>query len=71
MLLSVVMLAYIVAIVLIGLMVAVGPMAQAILEFAVNVIVLPYFTIFIYRLFVVSKQQFESESKSTDLDADD
>lgn len=71
MLLSVVMLVYIVAIVLIGLMVAVGPMAQAILEFSVNVVVLPYFTIFIYRLFVVSKQQFENESKSIDLDADD
>ena len=71
MLLSVVMLVYIVAIVLISLMVAVGPMAQAILEFALNVVVLPYFTIFIYRLFVVSKQQFENESQSTDLDADD
>lgn len=73
MLLSLVMLVYIVLVVLIGLMQAVGPMAQAILEFAVNVIVLPYFTIFIYRLFVVSKQQYESEQEKPDnhIDSDD
>lgn len=71
MLLSLIMLAYIVLVILISLMVAVGPMAQAILEFAVNVIVLPYFTIFIYRLFVVSKDQFEQQAVDTDLDADD
>jgi uncharacterized membrane protein len=73
--LSFVMLFYVAAVVLIGLMVAVGPMAQAILEFAVNVIVLPYFTIFIYRLFVVSKEQFEKgdgkPDSNSDLDADD
>ncbi|MFT5592314.1 MAG: hypothetical protein ACI8SR_000673 [Oceanicoccus sp.] len=71
MLLSLIMLAYIVVVILISLMVAVGPMAQAILEFAVNVIVLPYFTIFIYRLFVVSKDQFEQQASDTDFDADD
>lgn len=72
MLLSLVMLAYIVAIVLVSLMVAVGSMAQGILEFAINVVVMPYFTIFIYRLFIVSKEQFEqSNNTSSDLDSDD
>ncbi len=71
MLLSFVMLAYIAAIVLISLMVAVGPMAKAVLEFAINVVVMPYFTIFIYRLFVVSKDKFENDNNDTDLDADD
>jgi hypothetical protein len=72
MLLSLVMLAYIVAIVLVSLMVAVGSMAQGILEFAINVVVMPYFTIFIYRLFIVSKEQFEQDKNTpSDLDSDD
>ncbi len=66
MLLSVVMLAYVVIIVLISQMIAVGSMAQAILEFAVNVIVLPYFTISIYRIFDVARQQKLSLDESDD-----
>jgi len=69
-LLGLIMSVYFVAIIIINLMIAVGPMAQGILEFAVNVIAMPYFTIFIYRLFVVSKSQFENQ-QSTDLDTDD
>lgn len=66
MLLSVVMLAYVAIIVLISQMIAVGSMAQAILEFAVNVIVLPYFTISIYRIFDVARQQKLSLDESDD-----
>lgn len=71
MLLSLIMLAYIAVITIVSLMVAVNPMARDILNFAINVIAMPYFTIFIYRLFVVSKDVFENDTQNSDLDADD
>ena len=58
-LLGFVMLAYVVLLVLISLMIAVNPMALAVAEFALNVIVMPFFSVFIYRLFTVTKLPVE------------
>lgn len=66
MLLSVVMLVYIIAVIIVGQMMAIGTMAIAVLEFALQVIVMPFFTIFIYRLYEVSKANMEADSNNQD-----
>ena len=48
--------AYALALLLLNLMIAVNPLILGMFEFALNVFVLPIFTVFIYRLFVVTKQ---------------
>jgi hypothetical protein len=47
---------YALALLLLNLMIAVNPMILGMLEFVLNVLVLPLFTVFIYRLFVVTKE---------------
>ncbi len=47
---------YALVLVLLNLMIAVNPLILGMFEFALNVFVLPLFTVFIYRLFVVTKQ---------------
>jgi len=66
MLLSVVMLAYVVVLLIVGQMIAVGTLAIAILEFALQVIIMPFFTIFIYRLYEVSKAEMEANLNKQD-----
>jgi len=56
-LLSAVMLVYFVLLLLVGHMIAVGTMAIGILEFALQVMVMPFFTIFIYRMYEVALEQ--------------
>lgn len=55
--LSVVMLVYLVLLLLVGHMLAIGTMAIGVLEFALQVMVMPFFTIFIYRMYEVAKEQ--------------
>ncbi|GAA6135101.1 hypothetical protein NBRC116188_18910 [Oceaniserpentilla sp. 4NH20-0058] len=70
MLLTFIMLAYFVLLVLVGQMIAFGTMAIAILEFALQVIVMPLFTIFIYRMYEVAKEQYATKSKNGDIDSE-
>ena len=59
MVLSFVMLGYILLLVLAGAMIALNPAALAFAEFAINVIVMPFISVYIYRLFVVSKPEIK------------
>lgn len=59
MVLSFVMLGYILLLVLVGAMIALNPAALAFAEFAINVIVMPFISVYIYRLFVVSKPEIK------------
>lgn len=61
MLLSFVMLGYILLLVLVGSMIALNPAALAFAEFAINVIVMPFISVYIYRLFVVSKPEIKTD----------
>jgi hypothetical protein len=61
-LLGFVMMAYVLALVLLSLMIAVNPVALGFAEFALNVVVTPFFSVFIYRLFIVTKQPLEEPS---------
>lgn len=63
-LLGFVMLAYVLALVLLNFMIAVNPMALALAEFALNVVVMPFFSVFIYRLFSVTKIKSETETET-------
>ncbi len=54
-LLSLVTLVYVLLLIVINKMIAVNPLALSVLEFALNVISMPFFSVFIYRLFAVSK----------------
>ena len=47
---------YVLALLLLNLMIAVNPLLLGVFEFGLNVFVLPMFTVFIYRLFVVTKE---------------
>lgn len=62
-LLSVVMVFYIFVLVLLKLMIAVNPMALAVAEFALNVITMPFFSIYIYRLYDVTKRSSEADGE--------
>jgi hypothetical protein len=62
-LLGFVMMAYVLILVLLNLMIAVNPVALGFAEFALNVIVMPFFSVFIYRLFIVTKQPEEPDSE--------
>ncbi len=55
MLLSLVTAAYLLVLILLNMMIAVNPMALSVMEFALNVIVMPFFSVFIYRLFALTK----------------
>lgn len=55
MLLSLVMLAYILLLLLVGSMIVLNPTALAFAEFIINVLMMPFISVYIYRLFVVSK----------------
>ncbi len=55
MLLSAVMLPYILLLVAFNLMLALSPVLKSFLEFTLNVLFMPFISVFIYRLFVVSK----------------
>jgi hypothetical protein len=59
-LLGLLMMAYVLVMVLLGLMIAVNPMALGVAEFALNVFVMPFFSVFIYRLFTVTRVEPES-----------
>ena len=59
-LLSFAMLAYIVLLVVIKAMIAVNPAVQAFLEGILNVLFMPFMSVFIYRLFILSKQPVTS-----------
>ena len=62
-LLSFVALAYVLVLVVLNLMIAVNPMALGVAEFALNVVVMPFFSVFIYRLFSVTKIKPEESSE--------
>ena len=62
-LLSFVMLAYVIVVVLLNHMLAVSPAARTFAEFTVGVFVMPFFSIFIYRLFFVSLPPINSEKE--------
>lgn len=70
-LLGFVMLAYVVALVVISLMIAVNPVALEFAKFAINVIVMPFFSVYIYRLFVVTKLEAKSELDQSGSDDSD
>ncbi len=53
--LSGVTLVYILALMLLNSMIAVNPVALGFLEFVLNVLAMPFFSVFIYRLFTVTK----------------
>lgn len=55
-LLSFAMLGYIILLALTQLMIAVNPVVQAFLEGVLNVLFMPFMSVFIYRLFTLSKQ---------------
>ena len=55
MLLSGVMAIYLLMLILFNMMIAVNPMALGVLEFFLNVVVMPFFSVFIYRLFALTK----------------
>jgi hypothetical protein len=65
-LLSFVVLAYVIVLVVLNLMIAVNPMALDVAEFLLNVIALPFFSVFIYRLFSVTKIKVEEISKDNE-----
>jgi len=46
---------YMLIIVVLNKMIALNPMALGVMEFALNVIVMPFFSVFIYRLFALTK----------------
>lgn len=54
---------YALALLLLNLMIAVNPLLLGVFEFGLNVFVLPIFTVFIYRLFVVTKQNQEIDKE--------
>ena len=54
---------YALVLVLLNLMIAVNPLILGMFEFALNVLVLPLFTVFIYRLFVVTKQTQKTDEE--------
>jgi len=58
-----VMVLYIFVLVLLKLMIAVNPMALAVAEFALNVIAMPFFSIYIYRLYDVTKRSSETDGE--------
>ena len=62
---------YMVGLFLIQFMIALNPMLIAFVQFAFGILISPFFTIYLYRLFVVTQQKSQNESQSTDLDADD
>lgn len=66
-LLGLVMVAYVILLVLLNLMIAVNPMALAVAEFALNVITMPFFSIYIYRLFDVSKGDSQNQEQEGEL----
>jgi len=55
MLLSVVTAVYMLIIIVLNKMIALNPMALGVMEFVLNVIVMPFFSVFIYRLFALTK----------------
>ena len=59
-LLSFVVMAYVLVVVVLNLMIAVNPMALGVAQFALNVFVMPFFSVFIYRLFEVTQIKNES-----------
>jgi len=61
--LSVVMLVYMVLLLLVGQMIAFGTMAIGVLEFALQVMIMPFFTIFIYRMYEVALEQRPLDSE--------
>jgi len=61
--LSVVMLVYMVLLLLVGQMIVFGTMAIGVLEFALQVMIMPFFTIFIYRMYEVALEQRPLESE--------
>jgi len=61
--LSVVMLLYMVLLLLVGQMIAFGTMAIGVLEFALQVMIMPFFTIFIYRMYEVALEQRPLDSE--------
>ncbi|MEH6343445.1 MAG: hypothetical protein V7785_00035 [Bermanella sp.] len=54
---------YALALLLLNLMIADNPLLLGVFEFGLNVFVLPIFTVFIYRLFVVTKQNQEIDEE--------
>jgi len=46
---------YMLIIIVLNKMIALNPMALGVMEFALNVIVMPFFSVFIYRLFALTK----------------
>ncbi len=55
--------AYVLVLMLLNLMIAVNPLILGMFEFALNVFVLPLFTVFIYRLFVVTKETQKTDEE--------
>ena len=55
MLLSVVTAIYMLILIVLNMMIALNPMVLGVMEFALNVIVMPFFSVFIYRLFALTK----------------
>lgn len=65
-LLSFVMLAYLIVVLLLNHMLAVSPAARTFAEFTIGVFVMPFFSIFIYRLFFVSLPPSDSKEEQDD-----
>lgn len=65
-LLSFVVLAYVIVLAVLKLIIAVNPMALGVAEFALNVVFMPFFSVFIYRLFSVTKIQVEEASEDNE-----
>jgi hypothetical protein len=63
MLLSVVTLVYVILLVIFNKMIAVNPTALSFLEFVLNVLVMPFFSVFIYRLFALTKPDVSQEKE--------
>ncbi len=63
MLLSVVMAFYLMLLVIFNMMIAVNPVALSFLEFVLNVLVMPFLSVYIYRLFALTKPSESQEQE--------
>mgnify|MGYP000417127600 CR=1 FL=1 len=63
MLLSVVTALYVMLLVIFNMMIAVNPVALSFLEFILNVLVMPFFSVYIYRLFALTKADESQEQE--------